>query len=431
MGSLTRLVEVLREEESGSAVVRRLARAGARRLARVAPATARPSPPSAPPPSPPSPPSPLQDVATTWEAQAQADPLWAVLSEPDKRGRRWSLEEFLESGREQVEHSLSRFEALGGVLPRRQTAVDFGCGVGRLTQPLAGHFEHVIGIDISPTMVAIARRLNRFGERVSYVVNEKPDLSFLGDRSVNLVFSHITLQHLPTEVAKGYLDEFFRVLEPGGGLIFQLPSHLTDEYLAQRAHGEPVPEAASTARVRADVPSTIAANDVMTIKVQVHNLSDHDWHQAAGFPLNVGSQWRDAAIGAAVGEGARAELPSILPAGGSTGVDLDVMSPDRPGRYRLRIGVVQDGVAWFTEGPEAYVDVAVDVAGRDLGAAGEYAAFGDLLGPSASAPRFEMHGIHIDEVKGIIADHGATLLATDEWLTEWHSFAYFVQTPSE
>jgi len=98
--------------------------------------------------------------------------------------------------------------------------------VGRLTQPLARQFRRVIGVDISPTMVAVADRLNQFGDRVEYRANDRPDLSFLADGSVSLVFTHITLQHVPAGVAVDYLREFLRVAKPGGAVIFQLPSHL-------------------------------------------------------------------------------------------------------------------------------------------------------------------------------------------------------------
>ena len=41
-----------------------------------------------------------------------------------------------------------------------QSALDFGCGVGRLSHALADLFLNVTGIDVSPTMVAKANELN-------------------------------------------------------------------------------------------------------------------------------------------------------------------------------------------------------------------------------------------------------------------------------
>ena len=104
------------------------------------------------------------------------------------------------------------------------TAVDFGCGVGRLSQALANHFERVAGVDISGPMIMAAVRLNRFPGRCDYVHNVAPDLAVLESASANLVYSSITLQHVVPALARGYIREFFRVARPGAHVIFQLPS---------------------------------------------------------------------------------------------------------------------------------------------------------------------------------------------------------------
>jgi SAM-dependent methyltransferase len=159
-----------------------------------------------------------------WETFARDDPLWAVLTHPDKRGGRWTAQEFFATGRTQIDSDL---DALTRVVPglARGTALDFGCGVGRLTQALATHFDSVVGVDISPTMVAEARELNQHGERCTYLVNARPDLALIESASVDLVYSHIVLQHVPTVMARSYVREFARVLRPGGAAMFTMPSH--------------------------------------------------------------------------------------------------------------------------------------------------------------------------------------------------------------
>ncbi len=51
--------------------------------------------------------------------------------------------------------------------PKRR-ALDFGCGVGRLTQALARHFNIVDGVDIAPSMIELANQFNRSGGRCRY-----------------------------------------------------------------------------------------------------------------------------------------------------------------------------------------------------------------------------------------------------------------------
>ena len=162
----------------------------------------------------------LTSLQRTWERLAREDPLWAVLTAPDKRGNRWDLAEFFQTGVEAVEGILAEARARGLTIGRGR-ALDFGCGVGRLTQAMARHFDEVWGVDIAPAMIELANSYNGFGERCRYVVNETGDLKCFPDNHFDFILSLITLQHVPPQAAKGYLREFVRVLAPEGVLVFQ------------------------------------------------------------------------------------------------------------------------------------------------------------------------------------------------------------------
>src|SRR5690242_2283839 len=103
----------------------------------------------------------LQDLQKNWEGFAQSDPLWSICADPEKRHNKWNKEEFFATGRREIETVLGCLRGLGiqpaGELP----ALDFGCGVGRLTRAMAGHFSQCYGVDISPTMVRLATEYNR------------------------------------------------------------------------------------------------------------------------------------------------------------------------------------------------------------------------------------------------------------------------------
>ena len=45
----------------------------------------------------------LGDLQTTWNSLGSADPLWAVLSHTDKKGRRWDAAEFFATGVREIE----------------------------------------------------------------------------------------------------------------------------------------------------------------------------------------------------------------------------------------------------------------------------------------------------------------------------------------
>lgn len=164
----------------------------------------------------------LQELRQNWEKFGKDDPLWRILSLPGKKGGGWDLQEFFGTGRVEVQEVLEYLAKLH-CEPRWGDALDFGCGVGRLSQALADRFAHVVGVDISSSMVEQARRLNSHGERCTYETNARADLSLFPEPRFDLVYSNIVLQHISPRYARRYLQEFVRVLRPGGVLVFQLP----------------------------------------------------------------------------------------------------------------------------------------------------------------------------------------------------------------
>ena len=164
--------------------------------------------------------------ARDWQELAELDPLWAIASTPGKRFGGWERDEFFATGERDTAPILARAEELG--YPGRWTsALDFGCGVGRTSRALAARFEHVVGVDIAPAMIARGRELNTDVPNLELVVNEGGGLSLLGNRRFDLVFTRVVLQHQPSrEVARAYIEQFVRLIEPDGLVAFQLPTHI-------------------------------------------------------------------------------------------------------------------------------------------------------------------------------------------------------------
>lgn len=161
-----------------------------------------------------------------WDELAALDPLWAILSDPDKRFGRWDLETFFASGAEEITVALALAGRHG--LPRaRDSAIDVGCGVGRITRALAQRFNAAVGVDISPVMVEQARALNRDHPNCNFVAQGDPRLPAFEDASADLLYSNQVLQHLPTrrDIAE-YIANFMRVLTDGGVAIFQVPTRI-------------------------------------------------------------------------------------------------------------------------------------------------------------------------------------------------------------
>jgi SAM-dependent methyltransferase len=160
---------------------------------------------------------------TWWNRYARSDPFWAVLTENEKKAGGWDVDEFFRRGEDTITRELERLKALGLSL-RFDRALDFGCGLGRLTNGLAGHFAHTTGVDISPPMLRHARQFVRHPDKIDFVATADPALASLPDNSFDLVYSEITLQHIAPAEAERYIGSLVRLVRPGGVISFQVPA---------------------------------------------------------------------------------------------------------------------------------------------------------------------------------------------------------------
>jgi SAM-dependent methyltransferase len=164
----------------------------------------------------------LDALQRTWTELGEDDPLWAILSDPAMEGGGWAehVPEFFDSGRREVRARLDRLEELG-LASAGRAALDFGCGVGRLTRALGHYFTEAHGVDIAATMLAAAAARDDPG--CVYHHNPRPDLALFPDDRFDLVYSRLVLQHMPPVLMEGYLREFARVSAPGGAIVAQIP----------------------------------------------------------------------------------------------------------------------------------------------------------------------------------------------------------------
>lgn len=360
-------------------------------------------------------------VARVWEALARSDPLWAVLSEPDKRGRKWDIDAFLATGEEFIEKVLGRAEA-AGAQPGRGMAIDFGCGVGRLSRALSYRFDKVIGVDISETMIRIAGELNRDRPGLSFILNQRDDLGCMPDACADVVCSYITLQHVKPALAERYIGELFRIARPGGLVFFQVPSHLLS---AEDAAGDLSPEDCRAELQIRSAPERLTAGLTADLIVQVRNVGAGNWR----VPLFLGNHWRALDGKVVTFDDGRSAVPPLA-RGDSAEITLGVAAPTQAGTYQLEVDVVQEGVRWFADEGSAASSVPIRVeagAREEFGAHLPQAIVANIDPIYAAAPAFEMHGVPRRRVEEIAAASGMRLVLCDDHRTAWMSYGYYFE----
>lgn len=347
-----------------------------------------------------------EELRATWDGLAESDALWAVVTLPEKRHGTWTREELFETGRREFRDVMAYAESLGHPRQRRRV-LDFGCGVGRVTQAMAPeYFETAEGVDISPRMLELARKFNEGNPARRFHLNLASNLALFEDDRFDLVYSTYVLQHTPPGLIRGYVTEMVRVLAPGGLLLVQLPS--------ERAQGadRPLPEDAFRADLRVDAPPRLAApGEALRLTVHVRNTGGAAW-PAIGtdgrFHVALGNHWLDADGAAMAWDDARAYLPRALEPGDETTVDLLTVAPERPGRHILEIDLVQEGVRWFAQAGQEPLRIPVHVRRR----------LGDILSvkrrrPTRSAAEeieMGMHGVDVEVMTGWLREAGAELI---------------------
>jgi ubiquinone/menaquinone biosynthesis C-methylase UbiE len=113
----------------------------------------------------------------------------------------------------------SEIDFLLGKVRLDDDILDMGCGTGRFTVPLAERARSVAGLDMSPMMLATARKkLADRGLEADLREGDMADLPF-PDQSFDVVVSMLALMHIPRQDRQRVFCEVARVLRPGGRFL--------------------------------------------------------------------------------------------------------------------------------------------------------------------------------------------------------------------
>lgn len=175
----------------------------------------------------------LARMRRDWEERARRNARHYVVTGQQV----WSDEEFYHSGEVTLEEEILNdlTNICQGKDPKEMTALEIGCGAGRVTRAFAGFFGEVYAVDISREMVRQARRAVAGYPNARVFHNNGKDLAAIRRRWWNplgwgrprllfdFAFSFMVFQHIPSrDIIENYVRETGRLLRPGALFKFQV-----------------------------------------------------------------------------------------------------------------------------------------------------------------------------------------------------------------
>lgn len=132
-----------------------------------------------------------RDTDRDWQRIGETEPFWGVLTMPEFRKDSLTpdaVAAFYETGKDYVAWLKGQMEVFCQAPFKPRKALDFGCGVGRMTHAMTAVADDVVGVDVAPAMLDKARERGTSGVRFQTTV---PDERF------DWIHSYIVFQHIP------------------------------------------------------------------------------------------------------------------------------------------------------------------------------------------------------------------------------------------
>jgi ubiquinone/menaquinone biosynthesis C-methylase UbiE len=185
----------------------------------------------------------------------------------NQTGDTLTLEEFVATGDAEVDIYLDRL-GWSGISPQ-VTMLEIGSGIGRMTSAFTRRFDSTIATDVDAAFLERCREtVSRFGRpsALSTVHIEDGSSISVPDKSVDAVFSYITLQHCKASDALRLTSEAIRIVKPGGYVALNYRTWVPEDGLL--------------------VPAGVLMRQLWRIPVVGQRLSQWRWSTRLGWQAN-------------------------------------------------------------------------------------------------------------------------------------------------
>ncbi len=115
-------------------------------------------------------------------------------------------------------------------ISKKMTVLDYGCGIGRLSIPLAPYVRTMYACDINPSLIELAMQSTN-NNIAFHTLRHNTDLNFIPDQSLDCVFTYGVFCHLEDDEVKDVVKSFLQKLKPDGRiLLFELTENGINTY---------------------------------------------------------------------------------------------------------------------------------------------------------------------------------------------------------
>ncbi len=167
----------------------------------------------------------MKSTDKAWERWGNEQPYYGVLTSDEFLSQNITestKRKFFQSGENHVEHVLSTIQAHLDPDFEPQTALDFGCGVGRLVLAFARRYQSVTGMDVSPSMMSEAEKNCQAANLDNVSFYQSNDALSELSQDYDLIHSHLVFQHIPSSRGMRLCESLMNHLKPGGILVLHL-----------------------------------------------------------------------------------------------------------------------------------------------------------------------------------------------------------------
>lgn len=202
----------------------------------------------------------LNDTDKEWQKWGEHDPYFAVVSREKYKGGR-NKRDFFAVGEQYFKELLAQFDRISLPLNNKGSALDYGCGVGRILKPISHYFKYSVGIDISHAMLDEAKKHINLNKAELRLFDGKNLSHCLSDDTFHFIHTSDVFQHIRPKRGIRILEQLLERLDTNGKALIHVPifthnkikhllnqgrsSHpilfrLSSRFILQKKHSQPI-----------------------------------------------------------------------------------------------------------------------------------------------------------------------------------------------